>query len=835
MTPGARTGSQPERIGRYRILERIGKGAMGVIYSARDEVMDRTVALKVMMTDLEGEPETRARFYREAQAAGRLFHPNIITIFDMGEEEGHIYIVMELLRGETLSERLKRPGATTLEQKISMMAQVCLGLAAAHAHGIFHRDIKPSNLFVQPDGSIKILDFGVARLASSTMTASGLIIGTPDYMSPEQARGAEVDQRSDIFSAAAVFYSMLSGCKPFAGPDLPSVLRKVQLEDPPPLPESDVPAPLARIVTRSLAKSPALRHQSMVDLGADLTKFRRYYEAETRQIAATARDRYEAIEELVKERAALSDWLGVPAPDDEPAVARRLRETHRPFVEQGHDALLMVPFTRLQIAEIAAALCAEHQPLARAVSRLRDARCAVEAGEQVLEAGRPEDAVSRLDEAAALLPESARLRRAREQAQRALAEREVREAHLAALAAETRAAIDAQNWAVAAALADEALAVEPRAAEFAALRARAREALDREARVRARERQWSLDRVRRAIGDRRFDLAEEEIARARQLDARADEVEPLERLMAESRQAAAAEAASARRAAEAIGAARSAFQAGQRDQAVAVLQACLEVDRSAPGVARELQFLTAEIRRLGEAERRRAEAAAHLDRAARASHDGDLPAAARAAADALAVEPGNVEAARLHAIAQAGLRAEAAARDRRARAAERLERARALLESGATARAAREAQRVLELEAGNAEALDLIAAASRLDAEREAARERDRHERDLARTALHELKAARHAVRSGQAHAAEAAVARVLASDPGNRTALALIDEIAALRTRLKAAEPEQSDDTVSLETTGSPDDDTVAMTAPGEQPLVSRLGSRLKTFWRGR
>src|SRR5665647_1928621 len=125
MTPGARLGAQPERIGRYRILERIGKGAMGVVYSARDEVMDRVVALKVMMNDLEGDPETRTRFYREAQAAGRLLHPNIITIFDMGEDEGHIYIVMELLRGETLGDFLKRPSSSTLEHKVALMIQVC--------------------------------------------------------------------------------------------------------------------------------------------------------------------------------------------------------------------------------------------------------------------------------------------------------------------------------------------------------------------------------------------------------------------------------------------------------------------------------------------------------------------------------------------------------------------------------------------------------------------------------------------------------------------------------------------------------------------------------------
>jgi predicted Ser/Thr protein kinase len=372
MTGAARAAPQPERIGRYRILERIGKGAMGVVYSARDEAMDRLVALKVMMTDLEGDPETRTRFYREAQAAGRLLHPSIITIFDMGEEDGRIFIVMELLHGQTLGEFLKRPAPVPLEQKLSMMIQVCEGLGTAHAHGIFHRDVKPGNLFVLEDGAIKILDFGVARLATSTMTAAGFIIGTPDYMSPEQARGGEIDQRSDIFSAGAVFYYMLAGRKPFAAPDLPGVLRKVQLEDPPALSDGEAPAPLFRIIARSLAKKPELRYQTMADFAADLAKFRRYYEGETRQIAATARDRYAAIEDLANERRRLSLRLGLPRPaDDEPEAARRLREEHAAFVQQGRDALLLVPFSQRRIAEIAAALDAELRPLSREVAALR--------------------------------------------------------------------------------------------------------------------------------------------------------------------------------------------------------------------------------------------------------------------------------------------------------------------------------------------------------------------------------------------------------------------------------------------------------------------------------
>ena len=184
-----RRSTLPERIGHFKVIDRIGRGAMGVVYSARDERNGRSVALKVMMADLEGDKETRVRFEREAKVAGELLHRNVINVYDMGEDDGRLYMVMELLQGETLNEYLKRVARLPLERTLDMMMQVCEGLAVAHAHGIVHRDIKPGNLFVQKDGGVKILDFGVARLANSSMTASGFIVGTPDFMSPEQARG----------------------------------------------------------------------------------------------------------------------------------------------------------------------------------------------------------------------------------------------------------------------------------------------------------------------------------------------------------------------------------------------------------------------------------------------------------------------------------------------------------------------------------------------------------------------------------------------------------------------------------------------------------------------
>jgi len=260
-------------VGRYRIVERVGRGAMGVVYRARDETMNRDVALKVVGADLEDDPEIHVRFHREAQAAARLSHPNIITIFDVGEAGDQLFIVMELLRGSTLKRLLAPPEDLPLARKLNLMIQLCAGLGAAHRAHVCHRDIKPGNLFVRTDGVLKILDFGVARLATSSITGTGFIIGTPDYMSPEQARGLEVDARSDIFSAGGVCYFMLTGRKPFNAPNLPMLFHEIQQVDPAPLGEG-VPDDLANAVLKALAKAPDARYQSCGEFSTDLEAVR---------------------------------------------------------------------------------------------------------------------------------------------------------------------------------------------------------------------------------------------------------------------------------------------------------------------------------------------------------------------------------------------------------------------------------------------------------------------------------------------------------------------------------------------------------------------------------
>jgi len=369
----------PGHIGRYELLERIGKGGMGVVHRARDKVLDRQVAIKMLAGDLETSEVTRERFFREARSAGQLAHRNIITIYDFGEENGRAYIVMELLYGESLTSLMARVTDLPLERRIEIMTRVCEGLAFAHSRAIVHRDVKPANIFITSDGGVKILDFGLARIASSTLTRSGLVVGTPDYMSPEQVKGKVVDQRSDIFSVGAVFYQLLAGHKPFAATVLPMVLHKVVAEDPPPLSESQAPPELARIIARALEKRPAERYQQMQEMLVDLTRFAQRFEQVSRELANKAADRYRAIERLLEERSSLAGELGITVEPEEVVVASELRDLPL-FDGMGGEVLRVVPFRRARIAQLVEALDDQYDRLTLLMGAWREAmRCVQEA------------------------------------------------------------------------------------------------------------------------------------------------------------------------------------------------------------------------------------------------------------------------------------------------------------------------------------------------------------------------------------------------------------------------------------------------------------------------
>ena len=252
--------------GRYEILDKLGEGAMGVVYRAQDAALGRVVALKMLSAELGGEEELHQRFQREAEAIGRLSHPHIVTVYDMGDAEGQLYMAMELLEGHDLRRLVETGRGIPLVDRVRVLAQICDGLAYAHPRGVVHRDVKPANILVTTKGQVKLLDFGLARVAArSTITRRGVILGTPDYMSPEQAMGRNVDHRSDMFSAGAVFYEFLGFAKPFRGKTLHSVLYQILSEEPEPLLSLNprLPARLAAIVHGMLRKDPDKRYESM--------------------------------------------------------------------------------------------------------------------------------------------------------------------------------------------------------------------------------------------------------------------------------------------------------------------------------------------------------------------------------------------------------------------------------------------------------------------------------------------------------------------------------------------------------------------------------------------
>jgi tetratricopeptide (TPR) repeat protein len=261
-----------EQIGKYKLLEKIGEGAMGEVYKAHDPVLNRFVAVKTISAELGADDTLRKRFEREAQSAARLNHPNIITVFDYGEEQGKIYMAMELLDGSDMKQAIARRVPLSLDEKLSIVDQVAEGLAFAHAHDIVHRDLKPANVHLLSNGQAKIMDFGLARLGGSEMTRVGMVMGTPHYMSPEQVRGERADARSDVFALGCVFYELLSYRKPFDADSMHSVLFKVMQEEPPPVHElvAGIPPVLAQVVERAMAKDAAQRFQNASEFRAAL-------------------------------------------------------------------------------------------------------------------------------------------------------------------------------------------------------------------------------------------------------------------------------------------------------------------------------------------------------------------------------------------------------------------------------------------------------------------------------------------------------------------------------------------------------------------------------------
>jgi serine/threonine-protein kinase len=263
------------QLGRYEILGELGQGAMGIVYNAKDPLIDRVVAIKTINLGLalDEKEEFESRFYQEAKAAGRLSHPNIVTIYDVGKSGDVAYIAMEFLQGRELRDIMNDYGVLPVGQALDIAYQVAQGLAYAHEHGIVHRDIKPSNIMVIRDGHVKITDFGIARMASSAVhTQSGMVLGSPKYMSPEQVMGKAIDQRSDVFSLGVMLYEMLTGQAPFTGENVNAIMYQTLNSVPvsPSMLNHDAPEMLNFIVAKALAKNLNDRYQHAKDFAVDL-------------------------------------------------------------------------------------------------------------------------------------------------------------------------------------------------------------------------------------------------------------------------------------------------------------------------------------------------------------------------------------------------------------------------------------------------------------------------------------------------------------------------------------------------------------------------------------
>jgi hypothetical protein len=244
---------------------------MGKVYRGRDPVLDRMVALKTVAPELLSKADTRARFQREARAAARLQHPNIVTIYELGEVDGSLFIAMELLEGMDLAQAMQQPGRLAVPEKLRIVVDVCRGLEYAHKRGVVHRDVKPANVRLLADGSVKIVDFGIAHLTDSTMTQTGLVLGTPSYMAPEILSGGRVDHRSDMWAVGVVLYEMLAGSRPYDAPTIAGLIYRIVHQPPPPLDASlNLPDGVAGIVSRALAKDPGARFRDCAEMAQEL-------------------------------------------------------------------------------------------------------------------------------------------------------------------------------------------------------------------------------------------------------------------------------------------------------------------------------------------------------------------------------------------------------------------------------------------------------------------------------------------------------------------------------------------------------------------------------------
>jgi tetratricopeptide (TPR) repeat protein/predicted Ser/Thr protein kinase len=634
----------PPTIGRYEIIGSIGSGGMGTLLRARDpKIGGRTVAIKLLKEGIDND-EIRRRFMQEANAAGVLEHENIVRIFDVGEQDGEPFIAMEFIDGETLSMWIRRKEAVPLVRKLRLIEELCDGLAYAHSFNIVHRDIKPANLMVEKRrGRLKILDFGIAKLADSGITNAGALIGSFNYMSPEQVRGLPIDHRSDIFSVGAVMFELLSYRQAFPGGLGDGVLGRIAEQPAPRLRQivPDADPEIEQIINKALEKDPARRYPDLPAMHRDLTRVRRRLEREDSSEHTRVDD---------GPRPA-SPPARTPVPGKSSPEAERLARIRAEQVAQHLDAAAKAfaagRFDEAIEHTYRASAVDEDDPKpqelrARAQAALDDqhAQEYLEDAQAALDRGEIDAADSLVGRAIEVRPGHTGIGVMREAVARAR-----NQVALAAVMQRARAALEQHDYAGAIRATAEAELYQPGLDEARAIRQRAQAAIDEQAaRERARQERirHAVEQARRAIVHGALDEARAHAEQAARDNADARTLDGLRSEIEAARQAAASQARRSAQAAALLGEAMARFDAGEFRAAIVRCDAALRIQPDEPHALdlrrRAQQALEEEEerhRREAEAERRRqAEEAVRIareqhDRAAQAELD-----AARAEFDA---------------------------------------------------------------------------------------------------------------------------------------------------------------------------------------------------------
>lgn len=485
------------KIGKYDVIEVLGKGGMGVVYKAMDNLIERVVAIKMMTGGFAENPDLLKRFYREAKSTGMLQHPNIVIVYDLGDHEGNPYLVMEYLDGEPLDKIIAAHREISVVEKLGYIIQACNGLGYAHQRGIVHRDVKPANLMVLRDGTCKIVDFGIARIGDNSMTRTGQVVGTITYMSPEQINAQVVDGRTDIFSCGCMLYELLTGVVPFEGKDTASTLLKIIHEPPPPLSNylKNYPAELDAIIGRALAKDREERYATAEDFAFDLARAQEQLKKQlVSDYVARAKSSIEKAD-LLKAKEILQVVLKV---DTQHHVAKELMQE----VQQ-----------RMQ-----------RQVRGEQIKQLRAN------AEEAFQQRSFQDALAYAEQALTLDKSNTELVNLRDMIAAAKAKKEKLDTALRrAEAAQQNGDLDA-----AAKAAEEALGLDPESTQVKALHASiAKELADRR---KHQQLQSMLDEARRDISSRKFTAAFDVLKKAEQIDQASPEIAALMKLATSGRE-----------------------------------------------------------------------------------------------------------------------------------------------------------------------------------------------------------------------------------------------------------------------------------------------------------